>query len=201
MILLNSNDSLNNQDKKNKLAEENFNCVYHVARSFANTGINFDELMSIALVGYAKALENYKEDRTTKFSTYAINCMKNEILFFLKRERLKHQGTLSLNSILATDKNGNQLSLEEIVFDDEIPEYNPEKKIIQDEKIDKLQKLVEQLNEKEKLIICYRYELFGYELKTQKEIAELVGMSQANISKIEKSILDKLNKEFKRYDD
>ena len=198
---MNSSNSLNKNYKKEKLAEENFNCVYHVARSFANTGIAFDELMSIALVGYAKALENYQEDRTTKFSTYAINCMKNEILFFLKKERLKHQGTLSLNSILSTDKNGNQLSLEEIVFDEDTSDYNKEKKIIQDEKIEKLTKLVEELNEKERIIICHRYELFGYESKTQKEIAALVGMSQANISKIEKSILERLNKEFKKYDD
>lgn len=195
------NSNLLKQAQKNKLAQENFNCVYHVARSFSNTGIAFDELMSVALVGYAKALENFEEDRTTKFSTYAINCMKNEILFFLKKERIKHQGTLSLNSVLATDKNGNQLSLEEIVSDEFKIENNPEKKVVQDEKIEKLKSLVSSLSEKEKLIICHRYELLGYDSKTQKEIAELVGMSQANVSKIEKAILDRLNKEFRRYDD
>lgn len=186
---------------KDKLAEENYNCVYHVARSFSNTGIAFEELMSVALVGYAKAIENYEDSRTTKFSTYAINCMKNEVLFFLKKERLKHQGNLSLNSVLATDKNGNQLSLEEIVHNDEKIDINPEKKVIHDERIIKLKKLVEELDEKEKFIICSRYELFGEKPKTQKEIAQQVGMSQANVSKIEKSILDRLNKELGRYDD
>ena len=127
--------------------------------------------------------------------------MKNEILFFLKKERLKHQGNYSLNSVLATDKNGNQLSLEEIVYDNDRLDTNPEKKVVQDERIEKLKELVSKLDEKEKLIICHRYELFDFEPKTQKEIADLVGMSQANVSKIEKNILERLNKEFKRYDD
>ena len=103
-------------EEKNRLAEENINVVYHVAKGFSNTGIDSEELISIGLLGYAKALESYRTNRNTKFSTYAINCIKNEILYILKKEKKHRVHNVSLNKVLSTDKNGNDLQLEEILL-------------------------------------------------------------------------------------
>jgi RNA polymerase sporulation-specific sigma factor len=182
------------KEQKEALAEENYSLVFYVVKMFQNSGVSYDELVSIAMVGYAKALNSYDTDRNVKFSTYAINCIRNEILFFLRKERRHMRYNVSLSTILSMDKNGNNLSLEETVSNLDVNEISLEDDVLVSDDIKYLQLALEHLTPKERYIITYRYGLDRGIIKTQKEIADHIGMSQANVSKMEKSILDKIKK-------
>ena len=179
-------------EEKNKIAEENLPLIHYVLKSLNNTGISYDELFSVGMVGYAKALDSYDKSRDVKFSTYAINCIKNEVLFFLRRENKHNQNTTSLNKILSVDKNGNNLQLEEIMADERMGEKGLEDMILEDENKKILLKAMEHLKEEERFILIYRFGLDRGIIKTQKEIADTINMSQANVSKIQKNCLHKL---------
>lgn len=182
------------EKEKEQLAEENYSLVFYVVKMFQGSGVSYDELVSIAMVGYAKALNSYDADRNVKFSTYAINCIKNEILFFLRKERNHIRNSISMSSVLSMDKNGNSLYLEETVSNLDIEERSVEDNIILSGDIEILKKALNDLSEKERYIITYRFGLDGGIIKTQREIADAIGMSQANVSKIEKNILDKMKR-------
>lgn len=179
-------------EEKEQLAEENSSLVFYVVKMFQGSGVSYDELVSVAMVGYAKALNTYDTKRNIKFSTYAINCIKNEVLFFLRKEKRHIKNSVSLSSVLSTDKNGNNLLLEETVSNYDLQDRSVEEKVITADDIEKLRKIVEELPEKERYIITYRFGLDGGIIKTQREIADDIGMSQANVSKIEKNTLDKI---------
>lgn len=179
-------------EEKNKIAEENLPLIHYVLKSLNNTGISYDELFSVGMVGYAKALDSYDKSRDVKFSTYAINCIKNEVLFFLRKENKHNQNTTSLNKILSVDKNGNNLQLEEIMADERMGEKGLEDMILEDENKKILLKAMEHLKEEERFILIYRFGLDRGIIKTQKEIADTINMSQANVSKIQKNCLHKL---------
>lgn len=179
-------------EEKEQLAEENSSLVFYVVKMFQGSGVSYDELVSVAMVGYAKALNTYDAKRNIKFSTYAINCIKNEVLFFLRKEKRHIKNSVSLSSVLSTDKNGNNLLLEETVSNYDLQDPSVEEKVITADDIEKLRKIVEELPEKERYIITYRFGLDGGIIKTQREIADDIGMSQANVSKIEKNTLDKI---------
>lgn len=185
------------KEEKEKIAEENLALVYYVVKMFQTSGIAYDELASIAMVGYAKALNAFDTERNVKFSTYAINCIKNEILFFLRKERNHMKNSFSMNTILSTDKNGNSLSMEETVSNIDNKEKTLEQDVLLGDDISILQKALKFLTDKEKYIITYRYGLDQGIVKTQREIADTIGMSQANVSKIEKNILEKVKKVLK----
>lgn len=182
------------EEEKNTIAEENLLLVYYVVKMFQNSGVAYDELVSIAMVGYAKALNAYDTERETKFSTYSINCMRNEILFFLRKEKGHMQNNISMNTVLSMDKNGNNLSLEDTVSNKNSNEASLEHDVLVSDEIRFLRMGLEHLTEKEKYIITYRYGLDRGIVKTQKEIANHIGMSQANVSKMEKNILDKIRR-------
>lgn len=179
------------QEEKERIAEENYSLVFYVVKMFQNSGVSYDELVSIAMVGYAKALNAFDKDRNVKFSTYAINCIRNEILFFLRKEKSHMRNNVSMGTILSMDKNGNNLYLEEVISSDE-KENKLEENIILNEDISLLREAIGHLTPKEAYIITYRYGLDRGIIKTQKEIASTIGMSQANVSKLEKSILEKI---------
>jgi len=181
-------------EEKETMAEENYSLVFYVVKMFQNSGVAYDELVSIAMVGYAKALNAFDTERNVKFSTYAINCIKNEILFFLRKERNHMKNSFSMNTVLSTDKNGNSLSMEETVSNLDNDEKSLEQDVLLNDEISILQKSLEFLTDKEKFIITYRYGLDRGIIKTQREIADTIGMSQANVSKIEKNILEKVKK-------
>lgn len=181
-----------NKIEKENMAEENMLLVYYVVKMFQNSGIPHDELTSIAMVGYAKALNKFDTSRDVKFSTYAINCIKNEILFFLRKEKRHMKNNVSLNTILSLDKNGNDLQLEEIISDCDNDAKSLEDIIIDEDNKQFLNKALDKLSPKEKYIIIYRYGLDRGIVKTQKEIANNIGMSQANVSKIQKNALEKV---------
>ena len=181
-----------NSEQKNTFAEENYSLIFYVVKMFQSSGISYDELVSIAMVGYAKALNAFDLDRNVKFSTYAINCMRNEILFFLRKEKSHIINNISLNMILSMDKNGNNLSLEETVGSFDVDTISVEDEIVMADNVSILKKALKYLTPKEKYIIIYRYGLDRGIVKTQKEIANKINMSQANVSKMEKSILEKV---------
>lgn len=181
-------------EEKETMAEENYSLVFYVVKMFQNSGVAYDELVSIAMVGYAKALNAFDTERNVKFSTYAINCIKNEILFFLRKERNHMKNSFSMNTVLSTDKNGNSLSMEETVSNLDNDEKSLEQDVLLNDEISILQKSLKFLTDKEKFIITYRYGLDRGIIKTQREIADTIGMSQANVSKIEKNILEKVKK-------
>jgi len=180
------------EEEKNQIAEDNYALMFYVVKMFQSSGIAYDELASIALIGYAKALNAFDKERGVKFSTYAINCIRNEILFFLRKEKGHMMNNVSMNIILSMDKNGNNLSLEDTVANLNSPATLPEENVILSNEISMLMQALGHLNEKEKYIITYRYGLDKGVIKTQKEIANEIGMSQANVSKMEKNILDKV---------
>ena len=182
------------QEEKEKMAEENYKLIFYVIQKFQSIGISFDELESIGGMGYTKALNAFDTDKNVKFSTFAINCIKNEILFFLRKEKQHILNNVSLSKVLSVDKNGNNLSLEDILPENDGSHNSLEDEFMLGEDIRLLTECIEHLSPKEKLIITYRFGLGNQETKTQKEIAELIDMSQANVSKMEKTIIFKLRR-------
>lgn len=182
------------EEEKNQIAEENYSLVFYVVKMFQNSRIPYDELASIAIVGYAKALNAFDKDRGVKFSTYSINCIRNEILFFLRKEKGHMNNNVSMNLVLSMDKNGNNLSLEDTVSEQDGDKTSLEEDVLVADDVKFLRYALEHLNPKEQYIITYRYGLDRGIIKTQKDIANHIGMSQANVSKMEKNILDKVKK-------
>lgn len=174
------------------MAKENMALVHYVIRSLYNTEVSYDELESVGLVGYAKALDNYDKSRNVKFSTYAINCIKNEVLFFLRREQKHIKYDNPLNKVLSVDKNGNNLQLEDVISEEELNEKSLEDLILDRENREILLKVMKHLKPEEQYILVYRFGLDRGIIKTQKEIADKIQMSQANVSKIQKNCLNKL---------
>lgn len=179
--------------EKEIIAEENYALIFFAANLYSSTGIHQDELISIALVGYAKALNAYDTDKAAKFSTFAMNCIRNEILFFLRKEKKHMKNNISMNTILATDSIGNSICLEDIVHNSK-GNGNLEDSVVLSESVEILGEILKDLEKNERYVIINRFGLYDTKIKTQKEIADTIGMSQANVSKIEKGVLMKLRK-------
>lgn len=182
------------QEEKEILAEENMSLVHYVANKFRNTRLPYDDLYGAALLGFTKALNSFDSERGAKFSTYAVNCMKNEIRFFLRKERKQSEHTVSYNLVLSTDKNGNDFELYNILADKSDESADMLELMITKENSNSVIKAIEQLSETEQYIMKHRYGINGAKFKTQKEIADEINMSQANVSKIQKNSLKKLKK-------
>lgn len=175
----------------NEVAEKNIKTIYYIVnkqRNFSNM-VPLDEMASAGFVGYAKAIDKYDPDRGVKFATFAINCIKNEIRFCLRKERRHYEHNISTNYIKHQDKNGNDLTIEDTLKDESM---TPEEQL----QHDTLRKLIlenlQLLSPIEKYVTIYRFGLDRGITLTQKQIAGLVNMSQANISKIERNCTDKL---------
>ena len=187
-------------EDKNRLAEENMSFVQYVVKRFINTGIDYDELFSVALMGYVKAINSYNPTRVTKqgkpikFSTFAYRCIENEIFYFIRNDKKVREKTVSLQTTLSTDKNGNTLDLDSTLSTESQGELSLEEEIAKKEVIGVLLEIINnELTDKERLIITHRFGISA-ENKTQNELAQMVNMSQANISKLEKNIMDKIKK-------
>lgn len=173
----------------NKIAADNIKTVYYVVNKYSAFAAPRDELISAGMTGYAKALANYDPNRTAKFATFAINCIRNEIQYCLRKEYRHYKNNVSLNATKHTDKNGNDLSLEDTLADDaengaDIVNNEALRGIIKNE--------LRELQPVERYVITYRFGLDRGTVFTQNEIADITDMSQANISKIEKNALIKL---------
>ena len=173
------------------LIERNLRLVAYIARRFENTGINIEVLISIGTIGLIKAVNTYRSDKNIKLATYASRCIENEILMHL-RKTAPQKSEVSFDEPLNTDWDGNELLLSDILGTDEDLIMKP----IEDD-VDRrlLMDAVNTLSAREKEIITLRFGLGGQEEKTQKEVADRMGISQSYISRLEKRIIARLKKE------
>ena len=173
------------------LIERNLLLVAYIARRFENTGINIEDLISIGTIGLIKAVNTYRSDKNIKLATYASRCIENEILMHL-RKTAPQKSEVSFDEPLNTDWDGNELLLSDILGTDEDMVMKP----IEDD-VDRqlLLDAVNTLSAREKEIITLRFGLGGREEKTQKEVADRMGISQSYISRLEKRIIARLKKE------
>ncbi len=178
---------------KAKLIERNLRLVVYIARKFENTGVNVEDLISIGSIGLIKAINTFKCDKNIKLATYATRCIENEILMYLRRNT-KTKTEVSIDEPLNVDWEGNELLLSDILGTDvDIIYKNLEEEV--DREL--LKKAIKKLDKRERIIIELRYGIFsdGIE-KTQKEVADMLGISQSYISRLEKRIINRLKKEF-----
>lgn len=180
----------NDLSAKSKLIEHNLRLVMYIAKKFETTKLDLQDLVSVGSIGLIKAVDSYKIDKNIKLATYASRCIENEILMFLRKAN-KSINDLSLDDGLVNDEEGNSLSLGEMIPDEKLVYDEVE---LQDQKTFLL-RLIENLNNREKTIMCMRYGLNGYDELTQKEVADLMNISQSYISRLEKKILHKLQLE------
>lgn len=173
---------------RSKLIEHNLRLVVFLAKKYENTGVDLEDLVSIGSVGLIKGVNTYKLDKNIKLATYASRCIDNEILMFLRKNK-RRKGEISFEDNLSFDSDGNELHLEDVLgTDSDIVTRGLEKEI--EKKI--LYEEIEKLSSRDKKIMILRYGLFGYEEMTQKDVAELLGISQSYISRIEKKVIRKL---------
>lgn len=178
-------------EEKNRCAEENMQLIHYAASRFKNYPVSHDELFSIALVGFTNALEHFQNDKNTKFSTFAMKCMNNEILHSLRSETKHIKNSILSGTAIYTDNAGNSLTVEDTISTEMSNDGSVEDKILLSEDHGILMTILETLTEKEQEIITRRYGI-NCTPETQSQIAESLDMSQANISKIEQGILKKL---------
>ena len=184
---------LNNNDKsaREQLILHNMRLVAHVTKKYSVNEDESEELISIGTVGLIKAVSSFKADYGSRFATYAIRCIENEILMYL-RSKKKTKSDVSLFEPIGTDKEGNQIQLMDVIENDDIDVSN---NILKNESIDKLNKYIKEvLSEREYYILVQRYGLLGHEEMTQRQIAKILGISRSYVSRIEKRALDKLKK-------
>lgn len=179
---------------KSMLIERNLRLVVYIARKFENTGINIEDLISIGTIGLIKAVNTFNPEKKIKLATYASRCIENEILMYLRRNN-KIRSEVSFDEPLNIDWDGNELLLSDVLgTDEDIITKDLDASI--DRKL--LLKSLEQLNEREKQIMELRFGLLGGEEKTQKDVADMLGISQSYISRLEKRIIKRLRKEFNK---
>ncbi|SHE89209.1 RNA polymerase sporulation sigma factor SigE [Clostridium fallax] len=176
------------------LIERNLRLVVYIARKFENTGVGVEDLISVGTIGLIKAVNTFNPEKKIKLATYASRCIENEILMYLRRNS-KVKAEISFYEPLNIDWDGNELLLSDILGTDNDIVYN----LIEDE-VDKqlLFLAMKSLNEREKEIVKLRFGLFGTREKTQKEVADMLGISQSYISRLEKKIIRRLKKEINR---
>ncbi len=181
--------SFNGDNKaKDKLIEHNLRLVVFLAKKYENTGYDIEDLVSIGSIGLIKGINTYKIDKNIKLATYASRCISNEILMFLRKNKNK-KSEISFEDALNYDAEGNELHLEDILGTDcDIVIKEFEEKMNKDE----LEKEINSLNKREKQIMILRYGLNNTKEYTQKEVAEMLGISQSYISRIEKKVIRRL---------
>jgi len=180
------------------LVEHNLRLVVYIAKKFDNTGVGVEDLISIGTIGLIKAINTFNPDKKIKLATYASRCIENEILMYLRRNN-KTKLEVSIDEPLNVDWDGNELLLSDILGTEEDVIYrNIEEEV--DRKL--LRKALSKLTERERIIVDLRFGLNtddGDE-KTQKEVADLLGISQSYISRLEKKIIKRLKKEMVRFE-
>ena len=182
-------------EARQTLIEHNLRLVVYIAKKFDNTGVGVEDLISIGTIGLIKAINTFKSDKNIKFATYASRCIENEILMHLRRN-LRVKTEVSIDEPLNVDWDGNELLLSDILGTEEDSVY----KDIEDEvDLKLLEQAMDILSDRERTIIELRYGI-GHddEEMTQKEVADLLGISQSYISRLEKKIIRRLRKEMIR---
>ena len=178
-------------EAKNILIERNLRLVVYIAKKFENSGVNIEDLISIGTIGLMKAVNSFNLDKNIKLATYASRCIENEILMYLRRSnRLK--GEISIDEPLNQDGDGNELLLSDILGTDS----DITSRRIEDE-VDKtlLRASIQKLSNRERNIMELRFGFISGNEKTQKEVADMLGISQSYISRLEKKIINKMKKD------
>lgn len=179
---------------KQKLIEHNLRLVVYISRRFESTGINLEDLISIGTIGLIKAVNTFRPEKNIKLATYASRCIENEILMYI-RKISSHKGDISLDEPINTDWDGNELLLGDVLGTEPDAVSRP---MEDDVDLRLLKDALSQLPEKEKTIVTLRYGIGGQREKTQKEVADLLGISQSYISRLEKRIILRLRREILR---
>ena len=180
-----------NLETRQILVERNLRLVVYIAKKFENTGVGLEDLISIGTIGLMKAVNTFNTEKKIKLATYASRCIENEILMYLRRSN-KIKGEISIDEPLNKDGDGNELLLSDILGTD--PDVTSRR--IEDE-VDKslLKASIEKLNSRERNIMELRFGFISGNEKTQKEVADMLGISQSYISRLEKKIINKMRKD------
>jgi len=173
---------------RDKLIEHNLRLVVFLAKKYENTGVDLEDLVSIGTIGLMKGIKTFSLDKNIKLATYASRCIDNEILMFLRKNK-KIKIEISFDDSISFDADGNELHLEDVLG----TESDIVTKPLEDELNHHLMmEEINKLSQRDKEIISMRYGLFGNEEKTQKEVADILGISQSYISRIEKKVIKRL---------
>jgi RNA polymerase sporulation-specific sigma factor len=183
-------EKIDERASRDILIEHNLRLVVYIAKRFENTGVGIEELISIGTVGLIKAISTFNKEKNIKLATYASRCIENEILMFIRKNSL-HKREISIDEPLSVDWDGNELLLSDIIGSDidsvsKPMEDDEEKRLIRD--------AVKNLNDRERIIIELRFGLLDEKELTQKEVADMLGISQSYISRLEKKIMSDLRK-------
>lgn len=196
IALVDKNVAMSKEQAKKQLIEHNLRLVVYLAKKFENTGVCVEDLISIGTIGLIKGINTFNPEKKIKLATYASRCIENEILMYLRRNnRVKLE--VSFDEPLNTDWDGNELLLSDILGTDEDVIY---KDLETEVEISLLKKAMLSLNERERQIIELRFGINRVENKelTQKEVADILGISQSYISRLEKKIMARLKKEIQK---
>ena len=189
-------EGLENGDNtaREKMIVHNLRLVIYIAKKFENSTVNIEDLTSIGSLGLIKAVNSFKPSKNIKFATYASRCVENEILMYLRKQSNKNTD-ISIDDALSVDSDGNELNLIDILYTDE---YEVSRNIEAESDKQILWQSIHTLPKREKEIILMRFGLNGVTEKTQKEVADEIGISQSYISRLEKRIFKKLKKEIEK---
>ena len=184
------------EEAKQKLIERNLRLVAYIARRFENTGVNIEDLISIGTIGLIKAIQTFRTDKNIKLATYSSRCIENEILMHIRK--ISAQRTeISLDEPINTDWDGNELLLSDVLGTDEDTVLRPIEETVEHQL---LRQALARLPQRDKSIVAMRFGLSGKPEKTQKEVADTMGISQSYISRLEKRIMKRLKKEIVKYE-
>lgn len=184
----------NPEKVREELIERNLRLVVYISKKFENTGINIEDLISIGTIGLIKSINTFNPDKNIKLATYASRCIENEILMYLRKNSNK-KTEISIDEPLNVDWDGNELLLSDILgTDNDIIYHNLESEI--DKEL--LEIAMQTLTQRERNIMELRFGIRRRDAKTQKEVADILGISQSYISRLEKKIISRLKKEITR---
>ncbi len=189
---LDSSDALVCEYSRHLLIEHNLRLVVYIAKKFENTGAGLEDLISIGTIGLIKAVNTFRADKNIKLATYASRCIENEILMYIRKCSGHHD--VSIDEPLSVDWDGNELLLSDVLGSDE-DDVSKELEAVEEKKT--IRDAIGQLDEREQVIITLRYGLNGGRELTQKEVADMMGISQSYISRLEKKILARLGEDLK----
>ena len=175
-------------EARNKLIEHNLRLVVFIAKKYESKLETLEDLVSIGSIGLIKGINTYKIDKNIRLATYASRCISNEILMYLRKNK-KRMADISFDEALSFDGEGNELHLEDILGTDEDITYKEYEKKVD---IKLLKDTIDELDDRDKQIMIMRYGLNNTQEFTQKEVAEMLGISQSYISRIEKKVIRKL---------
>ncbi len=176
---------------RSTLIEHNLRLVVYIAKKFENSGVGIEDLISIGTIGLIKAVGTYRSDKNIKLATYASRCIENEILMYMRKSS-SQRNDISIDEPLNTDWDGNELLLSDVLGSDEDSVSRDMEKLEEERAV---RAAVSALSDRERLIISLRYGLDGQREETQKEVADRLGISQSDISRLEKMIISRLKED------